>query len=750
MTPGASLRRRSLLLAGSVLAGCAQPAARGSAEVVATAPIGPPPGNAVLPVAMPCASAPNDIAGLVLEGAGSPVGTVVCFGQCFRPGDLPRGRGLAVRLADSGRILRAQIDVPTRHNDGSARFGIVSVELPAALPRGDRLGLVLAVVAAPAAEAPLDLAALLAGRQAQVEISAGAGSPSGEVWRLDLLAEMQRDRGARNEVGGGVPAWQSGPLAVQRRIAVPVPAQVVGGATSLRLVADIAVHADGTLRVDTWFRNDIAMRAGGGDARYTARILLDGVEAFAVGGVRHFHYTAWGRLLAASPGGRPAPPQPFLRPNASYLAETGAVSPPDLTVGVDAGLFAAMERVMASDDWAPIFAARGIARYMPATGGRPDIGPMTEWQGAWLISGDPRAASFIIGQAEASGAIPWHHWDREGGADRRGGWLNLQRWPGFWLDPRGGLPPRSLLQPVPSPRDTGWTVDTAHQPDIAFLPFLMTGRRALLDQHLAQATWNLTVWYPPGRNPAGLTRERGADRIIEGGQVRAIAWAMRQIDEAGWIAPDDDPDKDYLRNAAEVNWAYHRAKIPSRTAIQGEAHGWVPAHLRIWHMAPWQQDFMASTVAAAARRGNADARAVLAWMANFLANRFLSADKGFAPQFGVAYGLLVGPENSEASFYKTWAAMAAAMRAAPGTQPEDWSRTNGGYTQLALQSLAQLIDLFDLPEARRAYALVLGAGPRGALSVDFARSPATNIVPRGGQRFPSRLRACTPAGGGWR
>jgi hypothetical protein len=732
------------------LAGCAglpeagAGPARAASGVAALAPeVGSPPGNTVLPVPMPCADQPGDICALVWEGAGSPANTVVVFGQAFRPGDLPRGRGLRARMADTGRVLRTQADVTTRHGDGSARFAIVAVELPAALPQGDRLGLVLAVDPAGGGAAALDPAAALANRRAVIEIApVGGGTP----WQLDLLATPPSAAGAgpRNGVGGGGRPWQWGPLALQWRVAAAVPPTAVGGATSMRVVADVAVRADGTLWVDAWFRNDIAQRPGGGAARYSARVMLDGAEAlaFAPPGAHH-QYTALGRMLAARAGGQPAPPQPFLRPDTRYLALAGATQPFDLSTGVDRRLVQGMQRLRESAEWNQPFSPRGLTRYMPQTGGRGDIGPVTDWQATWLQTGEPIAAVVCIGQAETGGAIPWHFWDVEGGADRRGGWLSVRRWPGLWTDPRGGPPPGGLAQPVSG--ETGWATDAAHQPDVAYIPYLLTGRRAFLDELEAQGMFNLIGLWPAVRTPPGWNGKPGADMIVvHRVQLRAGAWALRQLDETAWIMPDDDPDATLVREAATSNWTWMRSQLPAWTAMQGESHGWVPGDYEDGErLPPWQQDYLASAVAQAARRGNADARAVLAWMTNFLVGRFQAEAKGFAFTDGAAYNIAITPRGQRTQVLRSWSAIGAGTRERGISNGTSWPA--GNFVLLALQSLAQVADVLDSAEARQTYAKLVAAQPPAARPEIIAQLPSLNIVPRGTARFPSRLRACTTA-----
>jgi hypothetical protein len=711
------IRRRRLPLLGAALAVAPQrPAAAQVGAVVRLPP-------------MPCATRPGDITGMLLEGNGTTTETITVFGQAFRPGDLPRDRGLAARTAE-GQPLRAQLDVKTRHPDGSARFGVVSLAAPP-LRSAARLGVVLSA-AAGAATAPLDLARALAGRQPVVEIIPAAGTP----WRAELAAMLAGQR-------SGPAVWQSGPLATQLRATAWVPPDAVGGVTSLRLVADVGVRADGSLWLDLWLRNDATMRAGGGAAAYGVRVMVEGQEVLRAEGMQHAQYTAWGRQLRVAAGGQ-APAPPFPQHDAAYLAETGAVARYDLSVGVEEALLNRYATAVSAPAWAVVLGARNIAQYMPATGDRPDIGPATESQAAWLLTGDRRAAAYSLGQAEAAGSIPWHHWDPAGGVGGQGGWIDQRRWPRLWTDARGGPPPGGLMQPMPT--NTGWSLDQAHQPDLSFVPFLLTGRRSFLDALQAQAAWNIVAVWPAVRGaPDGAAAGDGAI-ILRDRQVRSAAWSIRQLDEAAWITPDDDPGQEYFRWLSKVNWAWLKAQIPAMTAMQGEVHGWLPgAYGSAGSMAPWQQDYFAFSTAAAARRGNADAHAVLVWMDNFLSGRFLAKARGFPRRDGVAYNLAIAPTGSSAQPFRRWAEIAEATRARSLSNGDGWSQSNGNYGRLAVMTLASLQDVIGSAGAREAYAWLIATDlPNIRLQV-YARSPTLNVMPRGQPRQPDRAPRC--AGG---
>jgi hypothetical protein len=219
--------------------------------------------------------------------------------------------------------------------------------------------------------------------------------------------------------------------------------------------------------------------------------------------------------------------------------------------------------------------------------------------------------------------------------------------------------------------------------------------------------------------------------VVRGNQVRGAAWSLRQLDNAAWTAPDNDPNREYFRVASAGNWAWIRSNIPKWTQEQGELHGCIPGvYGANGALPPWQQDYFASTAAAAARRGNGEALAVLRWMENFLAGRFLAGSKGFSPRDGAAY-LIASQENSnETRPLRTWAETGQTTRRKDMSNGDGWAKTQGDYAQLALQSLAALVDLTGTTEARNAYAWLSGAGAPFTRQQDYRRDPIFNIVPK--------------------
>lgn len=633
---------------------------------------------------------------LRLVGTNAPAGSITVFAHAFRPGDVPRGAGLIARAGNTS--LDIQIDILNRHEDRSARLAIIAISCPV-IAAGRQLEISLSATSVNVSS--IDLIKALDARQAVVRITGR------DIWQFNLI-EAYKTLSA-------IPI-QSGPLVLQNRVSVQVP-QAVTGVSSLRLVADISLRRDGTVWLDVWLRNDVAMRPGGGSAAYGITVSLDGREATNIRLIHQPQYTSWGRQYG-SLRGTTAPAPPLVRHDTSYLADAGVVPRYNTSIGVQERLLAGYAATMASPAWNEPLSPRGVAQYMPGTGDRDDIGVATMSQAAWLITGDRRASAYVIGQAEASGAVPWNMWDPAGG-EGSGGWLDARRWPRLWTDGRGGRPPGGLQQPVPS--DTGWSTDPAHQPDLSLVPLLMTGRRAFLDNLQAQAAWNvLAMWPAPRGNGEGL--------IVRGNQVRGAAWGLRTLGNASWASPDGDANTPYLREITQRNWRWIRARIPEWTTRQGEAYGWIPGEYGLpGVLPPWQQDYFASVAAIAAQRGDADARAVLEWMSNFIAGRFLAGDRGFNPRDGVAYVIAITPTDAPERPLMTWSAIGTNTRARGLSNLEGWSKSQGNFSQLALDSLTALANTLNNNAARRAHAWLRQANPPFTSHDDYLSNPKLNV-----------------------
>ncbi|HTB44119.1 MAG TPA: hypothetical protein VK741_10880, partial [Acetobacteraceae bacterium] len=425
------------------------------------APTGPAPsppasgsGLIFLP-SVPQPHAPDDVVGALLQRDGPYAGpSPVTFGQVFVPGQLSAKSGLAAIV--DGHEVPAQLDVKTTNDDGSVRFGVVT--LVSAVPAK------MMLVKRPM---PIGGAVDLAGLQGRYDLAVDIvlHGESGDTPRhFDVAALLSRALAA-----GKVSYWLRGPLATEARVDVPVE-------SSLHLTFDIRGYADGSTLTDVQFNNDIAMQPVGGTLNYDVTITQHGKPVFQQTAVQHFHYQTWHRKIWSD-----GDPNVNVVHDVAAMERAGAIWNYDLHIGVPRQGVAHEQSLSIDASYTAILNNAGITKYMPMTGGRGDIGPLPIWDAVWLETQDADAARYSLVQADAAGSVPWHLFD-----SKTGTYVTTDQYPTLWDDGRAGPNGITALTQQEDGKD-GWAVDPAHEPGLSYLAYLETGTRYYLDQLDAQA-----------------------------------------------------------------------------------------------------------------------------------------------------------------------------------------------------------------------------------------------------------------------
>ena len=632
---------------------------------------------------------------------GAPSGSaakITSIGQEFAEGAVRPLESLSISLGGSTQAV--QFNPKTYYSDGSVRFGVITFTQPDLSPNQVLQG-ILSVTNTATNNSVVHISSLLNNHTVGVSLQFANGSQQ----VIDVGAAVQA---AISD--GSAERWLSGPLASQARVSVPVTG-------SFRLLVTITAFADGTFSANVGFNNDIAMSSTGGKQTYAADILIDSQPVVSRPMLTQSQYQNW-NVTAWGAGGSTATAN--VQHDPYYLEKIGAIPDFDLSVGADSSKISLYNAEIQESGWGSPLSNNGVTQLMPMTGGRPDIGITTEPNAVWLITQNSVARDFVLGQADASGAAPWNLWDPVHGV-----WLNTDAYPTIWADDRGGTSDHGsigLTQALPS--DTGWVLDTSHQPDLSYYAFMLTGDERYLDSLNAQASFAVTSTWEA---------YRGSDELVVGyDQVRASAWNLREINEAAWANPAGSAEGQYFTKIADLNWKWLVQQIPAWTLNQGQAHGQVEGYS--WgsrdYSRPWMQDYFAGVAAEAAKHGNQDALTFLKWESNFLVGRFLNEENGFNPRDGIAYTIALGPNSSDGHIrFKTWAEIGAATVTAGMSNDTGYSNSIGDYGILGLNSLANIISLTGSTDAVKAYNWLLSSGAPFTSAADRAQYVQFNITP---------------------
>jgi len=671
---------------------------------VTTLPVAPPPGSVVYAPAIPQPTAAGDIVGLVLQNTQTSAlaAREITIGQEFAAGQVLPGTQLVADI--NGTTVPIQMDVKTTNPDGSVAMAVLTMEQPA-LAANTSVDVMLQS-GAYAVTPDVSLLALTSSYNFTVDLALHNADGTTTPFHIDAATAL-----AAALKGGTVSYWLQGPQATEARIDVPISG-------SLHITFDITAYADGTTSTDVQFNNDLTMTASGGTVTYDATISQNGAVAFSQSNITQYQYQTWDKQIWSN-----GAPQVNVQHDILALEKTGDIQAYDLTTGVSASLIS-KEGSLLSGPGFGVLGNANILEYMPETGSRADIGTTTQGNAAWLITQNQTAEQYALAQADAAGSVPWHFFDPTTGA-----YVNVANYPKLWTDTSAvRLGATALTQPMPTPAQSGWTPDAAHQPDLDYVAYLMTGDRYYLDQLNAQAAYDIITTGPNGRHDgAGIVAD-GAD------QVRAQGWSLREIVEAAAANPNGSAEKVYFTNIMNANFTFLLSETTA--ANQGQASGWIPGNANgSGEIAPWQQDYFATTVVLAAEHGVAAATQLLLWETNFLAGRFLAAAEGLDPHFAIGYRLSTyTPGASQSDAYQTWAQIEAATLAsgdasnvsADGTS---WTNTDGNYASLARASLAGDITVTGSPDAMHAYGWITAYAPQAGLAYQQS-NPAFDIAPR--------------------
>jgi len=635
----------------------------------------------------------------------------VTFGVFFKQGMVPD----AVTAVD----LPSQVDVKRRWPDGSLKHVILTIGVPELAP-----GAQIPVSFKPARGGKGDATVIRRGKMIEALASV-------EV-RLDihsgpqLVSRLQHAKPQRN---GNV--WLQGNQVVEY-LMIDVPVDADGRADPDLEVRYHVRHypAAGTTRVAVIVEN--TKWTAPGNIPYDVEIRIDGKPAF-----QHDEVGAWPKYpyIGHAKGARwikrfwlgRDPGDAHVRHDVPCLVETGLLPRYDMSISVEPKT---TEQQVSRWLKLPrnILQNGVITPYFPTTGGRSDIGPLPSWAAIYLLSQDPGAWAVTRVGGDLSGSVNIHLRDPKTGAP-----VSIDDYPGFSLNTRG----TSMKIPIRDKRGTSWvgdikshfTPDRAHQGSFAYLPYLLTGDFYYLEEMAFWANYNFL------QLNAGY--RAGARGLIKG-QVRGMAWQLRNLVHIAALVPDDDHLKPYFESKLSENLKQFNAFIDGAEASplgvfkeKRVDFAWGKEWRdRFGAVAPWQQNFLAWAVSHVADHGYSQAVPFRDYLMRMPIGLVVNPDQ-ISPHTACAYSIIVGLKvNKKYTPAKSWKDVDYLTYEAEkpaGKQLKRLKQSGGDYCRILWGTLAAATHA-KLPGARAALDWV-DSTQQGALKRHFARDPTWALAP---------------------
>lgn len=529
------------------------------------------------------------------ESGGITENVPVTFGAIFAKGDVPPGSSVAARDG-KGNPLPLQVDVKAKHPDGSLRHAVLTVTIPH-LSDGNDVSVSLSR-GPKEATAPLPSTALPRDFDTVLTLKMKDGRMLHASAR-DLLKTAKPD------------LWLSGSQVTEWWMTGPL--RDAQGKADPHLSVRFGIRSYGAgrpLRVEVDVENTWVWVPGPRTEFYDAKITAHGNTVFEQAGMAHATYTRWREVFWWD-----KPVSAYVEQNLAYLKKARIVAN---YVADRTDAKAELDRTyphFQSSDRGPLQAGI-ITAYMPTTGGRGDIGMLPSWTVDYLLTMDQRGYEMTLKSGDLAGGF-WSHLrntktNRPATAEE---FPNLSTHSNFVGRPgnleisdTGGVKPTLVGQ-------------SAHEPSLAFIPYVITGDRYYLEELEFWSQWN--AW---GTAPGYHGFQQA---LVSWDELRGQAWSLRTLAQAAYIAPDSDPLKATLLRELKANIDYYDKTFVNNPQADLQ-HTISVAHPGVkpapTDYPPWMDDYLTSVLGYIVDLGFENARPFAAWKAYFPVQRMINKD----------------------------------------------------------------------------------------------------------------------------
>lgn len=637
---------------------------------------------------------------LVNTGTTQQVNGVVTFGHYFKMGDVPPDMTVNAKRAD-GSLATLQVDVKARHSDNSLKHAVLTVLAPT-LNGSATENLILSASASVNTATPIAIEDVLTSQfDAQVSLNL-----SGTVYTSSARALLQ---------DSNLQPWLSGPLVSEWIVGAPVKSN---GTPHNHLAAYFHVRAYGKpvtrVRVDAVVENGWTFKADSTAFDYVPSVSVGGNVVYNNNGavLKHYHHSRWHTV-----GWWGSDPKLVALPSGQYLKASlaapnfGVLTLQDSVYGGYAQTNVPMSNANLRVNWGD-------------TGYDRQIGPLAEWDAAYVIGGDLRAYNAVLANAAAGGSYSYHYRDESTGTMPKIETypaLSEQGWRGGLVQGSGGN--AYSHEPGADP--------SAHQPLLGYLAYVITGDYFFLEELQFLANYNL-IW---------ASGDGGRPLRLVGLQNRGRAWGLRTLGHAAALTPNDHPLKTYLINETNHNITTFTNDYATVGGSNYNVLGGVQDYDWPYGGAypPWQNDFFVIAYGRLVELGFTNAQTMRNWLSKFPVGRMGGNDgnSGMCAHYATLYWLDAGISNGRGApppyvYYSNFGDFYQANFPTESQQPcpANGLMNASAYPTEATAYYANL-------RAALAYAVDANVGTSGLWekikmmgTPNYTTAPVWNIVPR--------------------
>lgn len=483
--------------------------------------------------------------------SGSATNYPLQFGRAFIEGEI---QDYPIMSIDGSPLAEQQADIKTRYTDGSVKFAVMS----AVVPSIDTSETTLSITnGQPMSNTPATISSLLAADfDATIELDVSGVMLTGAPVSARGMLQALSDSSLLNEtVTQGVDSryWTMGPVCTTFLIHNHSSKLWDCGSNATMSIRPL-FEVQWWPSLGSWKARHVVEIADVTKVKSESNLRFKFKNGYSTP-VTHLDetYMLHGGQFQTRAYWHGVPPQKLnIRHNIAYLTRTKAFPNYDSSIVMEPAAIASY-----ASNWVTKNKSLGQPGYfnkaMASTGGRPEIGMMPKWDCVALYSGDAEMLDICEKHSEFFGSnnFFWREGSNskliDGVSNGNGRILSkLSRPTVFWAQFNAGatvVADKFTIDGTHALAPDGWAKDDAHTPGAFWFSYVTTGEHIWHEKLMQLAAWSQFITNP-GTGYSSVANGHSSQAIILNGlQMRAFGWQMRNRGRAYWAALDGSPEK---------------------------------------------------------------------------------------------------------------------------------------------------------------------------------------------------------------